>query len=181
MLTAYSWDIVSKARQEALSAIDRGMVRIRRSQGRRTVGRQLQKELGRRLNLSHIFVADALAEIAESGDPQASVGQVGETLGIDPSRASRMTAGAIRAGLVKRIASQQDGRRSELQLTGQGRGALATVRRFRMKFFARLTAEWPDRDCADFARLLTRFTETMAHDPSRAGFRKNPRSKGEKS
>ena len=49
---------------------------------------------------------------------------------------------AIRAGLVKRIASQQDGRRSELQPTGQGRRALGTVRRFRMKFFARLTAEY---------------------------------------
>jgi len=165
---------MSKTRQEALSAIDRGMVRIRRSQGRRTVGRQMQKELGRRLNLSHIFVADALAEIAESGDARASVGQVGEMLGIDPSRASRMTAGAVRAGLVNRIASQQDGRRSELQLTGKGRRVLAMVRRFRLKFFARLTAEWPDRDCADFARLLTRFTEPMAQDASRPGFRKNP-------
>jgi hypothetical protein len=65
-----------------------------------------------------------------------------------------------------------------LRLTGEGPAAM--VRRFRMKFFARLMAEWPDSDCADFARLLTRFTEPMAHDASRPSFRKNPGSKGEK-
>jgi len=67
-----------------------------------------------------------------------------------------------------------------LRLTAKAGRAVAMVRRFRMKFFGRLMAERPDRDCADFARLLTRFTEPMAHDGSGPSFRASPGSKGEK-
>lgn len=161
---------LTKTRREALHLIDRAMVRIRRSQSRRTIGRLMQRELGPKLNLSDIFVADALDELAESGVQRPTVGTMAERLGIEPSRASRMVTSAIEAGLVKRLASQSDGRRSYLNLTKAGRKALATVRQFRMAFFCRILSPWSDRDCAEFAAFLTRFTDSLKD----AGIRLDP-------
>jgi DNA-binding MarR family transcriptional regulator len=148
-------------RKEALLMVDRAMVRIRRSQSRRTIGHLMRQRLGPQVNLGNIAVADALQELAEGGDQEPTIGQMAERLGIDPSRASRMTAGAIRVGFVKRIASQSDGRRSHLELTSAGLKALETTRRFRTSFFAHLMSDWSARDCAEFAKLLIRFTESL--------------------
>lgn len=137
------------------------MVRIRRSQSRRTLGRLLQQRLERHLNLADISVADALQELAEAGELKPTIGQMAKRLGIEPSRASRMTAAAIRAGLVRRIASQSDGRRSHVEPTNEGSKALEMMRRFRMSFFARLMADWSDRECSEFGRLLIRFTDSL--------------------
>ena len=141
--------------------VDRAMVRIRRSQSRRTIGHLMRQRLGPHINLGNIAVADALQELAETGDQEPTIGRMAERLGIDPSRASRMTAGAIRVGFVKRIASQSDGRRSHLELTSEGLKALGTTRRFRTSFFAHLMSDWSARDCAEFAKLLIRFTESL--------------------
>jgi len=120
----------------------------------------MQRELGP-LNLAHIFVADALDELCEHSDDPPTVGTVAVRLNVDPSRASRMVAGAIRAGLATRIASQVDGRRAHLALTDDGRRALAAVRRFRIVFFSELMADWSDHDCAEFAKLLIKFTNLL--------------------
>jgi DNA-binding MarR family transcriptional regulator len=141
--------------------VDRAMVRIRRSQSRRTIGQLMRQRLGGRLNLANVSVADALQELAEIGDPRPTIGSMAQSLGIDPSRASRMTTAAIRAGLVRRIASQSDGRSSHLELTGDGSKALELVREFRLKFFAQLMSGWSDRECAEFGRLLIRFTDSL--------------------
>jgi len=120
----------------------------------------MQRELGP-LNLAHIFVADALDELCEHSDAPPNVGEVAVRLNIDPSRASRMVASAIRAGFAKRIASQVDGRRAHLALTADGRRALAAVRRFRIMFFSTLMANWSDDDCAELAKLLLKFTDSL--------------------
>ena len=105
-------------------------------------------------------------EIFAGRDRKPTIGRMAKRLGIEPSRASRMTAAAIRAGLIRRIASQSDGRRSHLELTSAGSKALEMVRRFRMKFFPQLMTGWSDRECAEFARQLIRFTDSL---PSRFG------------
>jgi DNA-binding MarR family transcriptional regulator len=148
-------------RKEALLLVDRAMVRIRRSQGRRTVGKLMQRKVGARINLANIAVADALEELADDGVENPSIGEMAERLGIEPSRASRMTASAIRAGFVRRIASQLDGRLSRLTLTSEGRKALRMTREFRVAFFSQLMSGWPHHDCEEFAKLLIRFTEAL--------------------
>lgn len=148
-------------RKEALLAIDRAMVRIRRSQTRRTLGRLMQQELKPPVNLAHSFVVDALDEANGVAGDEPSVGGVAERLGIDPSRASRMVAGAIRAGYVKRVPSQADGRRSSLELTASGRKLLLTARRFRTQFFGKIMAGWSEQECTEFARLMTKFTDPL--------------------
>lgn len=141
--------------------VDRALVRIRRSQSRRTIGRLLEQHLGGRLSFTVLSVADALQELAEAGEQKPTIGRMAKRLGIEPSRASRMTAAAIRAGLVRRIASQSDGRRSHVELTTEGSEALEMVRRFRMRFFAQLMSDWSDRESAEFGRLLIRFTDSL--------------------
>jgi DNA-binding MarR family transcriptional regulator len=145
-------------RMAAILRIDRAMVRIRRSQTRRTIGRLMERELGTRFDMAHSFVVDALDEARSSVGEEPSVGTVAEYLGVDPSRASRMVADALRGGYVKRVASQADGRRMHLELTGAGRKLLRTASRFRRHFFSKAMESWPHRDCVEFARLLTKFT-----------------------
>jgi DNA-binding MarR family transcriptional regulator len=146
-------------RRDALTRIERAMVRIRRSQTRRTIGRWMERELGTRFNMAHSFVVDALDEASGDSGNEPSVGMVAEHLGVDPSRASRMVADAVRGGYVRRVASQVDGRRMCLELTGAGRKLLKTTSRFRRHFFSRVMAGWSENDCAEFARLLTKFTQ----------------------
>jgi DNA-binding MarR family transcriptional regulator len=148
-------------RRDALTQIERAMVRIRRSQTKRTIGRLMQGELGGRFNMAHSFVVNALDEMGGVPGNEPSVGTVAERLGVDPSRASRMVADAIRGGYVRRVASQADGRRMCLELTGAGRKLLKTAGRFRRHFFSKLMASWSESDCAEFARLLTKFTEPL--------------------
>jgi DNA-binding MarR family transcriptional regulator len=145
-------------RRDALSQIERAMVHIRRSQTRRTIGRVMERELGIRFNMAHSSVVDALDETNEVPGNEPSVGVVAERLGVDPSRASRMVADAIRGGYVRRVASQVDGRRVRLELTGAGRKLLKTTSNFRRHFFSKVMASWSENDCAEFARLLTKFT-----------------------
>jgi DNA-binding MarR family transcriptional regulator len=163
-------------RRDALTRIERAMVRIRRSQTRRTIGRWMERELGTRFNMAHSFVVDALDEASEDWGHEPSVGIVAEHLGVDPSRASRMVADAVRGGYLRRVASQVDGRRMCLQLTGAGRKLLKTTSRFRRHLFSRVMAGWSENDCAEFARLLTKFTQP----PQSAGVLVTPARKSKK-
>jgi len=159
LLPAGESPMTRNSRRAAILRIDRAMVRIRRSQTRRTIGRLIERELGTGFNMAHSFVVDALDEARSSLDEEPSVGTVAEYLGVDPSRASRMVAGALRGGYVRRVASQADGRRMCLELTAAGRKLLRTAGRFRRYFFSKKMANWPDHDCVEFARLFTKFTE----------------------
>jgi DNA-binding MarR family transcriptional regulator len=146
---------------ETTAAVERAMVRIRRSQTRRALGKLAERELGRPLALSRSFVVDALDESADEPASEVAVGAVAERLGIDPSRASRMVAEAIEAGDVVRVASQSDGRRSLLRLTEQGRALARTARKFRLRMFDRAMDGWTVQERAEFARLLTKFTDSV--------------------
>ena len=119
----------------------------------------MERELGTRFNMTHSFVVDALDEASEIPGEKASVGTLAEYLGVDPSRASRMVAEAIRGGYLRRVASQADGRRTYLELTKAGQNLLKTASRFRRRLFSRAMTRWSDHDCTEFARLLTNFIE----------------------
>jgi DNA-binding MarR family transcriptional regulator len=86
-----------------------------------------------------------------------TVTRLAEALGVDQPRASRLAAQAVEAGLLRRQADQEDGRRSLLVLTDAGTSALTDIRGFRCRVIAEVTADWPPSERAQFARLLTRF------------------------
>jgi DNA-binding MarR family transcriptional regulator len=145
----------------SLAAIERAMMRIRRSQTRRTLGRLATRDLGQNVDLAQLDVVLAVDEGPARPGEELTVGLVAERLGIDPSRASRMVAGAIRAGWLRRVASQADGRRIHLELTEAGREIAQAAHRSRQALYDRLMRDWSERDRGELARLLTKFTEAL--------------------
>ena len=134
------------------------MMRIRRSQTRRTLGRLATRDVGQNVDLAQLDVVFAVDEGPARPGEELTVGLVAERLGIDPSRASRMVAGAIRAGWLRRVASQADGRRIHLELTEAGREVAQAAHRSRQTLYDRLMHDWSERDRRELARLLTKFT-----------------------
>jgi DNA-binding MarR family transcriptional regulator len=144
---------------EALADVERAFVRLRRAMARRNLGARMVRELGGGVDLSHLGVVDAVEEGPDASGGAVTVGMVGERLGIDPSRASRVVTSAIQAGYVERVASQADGRRVGLRLTDAGRALAESAHRVRQRTFAEAMEGWTDTERRDFARLLTRFVE----------------------
>jgi DNA-binding MarR family transcriptional regulator len=87
---------------------------------------------------------------------------VAAALDIDQPRASKLVAAAVAAGLVRREADQADGRRALLVRTQAGRRMSAEIHAFRRHVCAEAINGWPAVDRAEFARLLTRFVESLS-------------------
>lgn len=145
-----------------LAAIERAMVRIRRSQTRRSLAKTQVAAAERPADLTVLGVVDAVEQGPPEPGGEVTVGMVGDRLGIDPSRASRVVAAAITSGTVRRVASQDDGRRIGLELTDRGRDLAREAHETRRALYDRLMRDWPERDRTEFARLLTAFTTDLA-------------------
>ena len=111
-----------------------------------------RKDLSRNLVLN--VVADGAGEI--------TVGAVAEELKVNPSVASRMVSDCIASGYLLRAASQDDGRRTVLQLTPEGRNVRSQFAQQQRDAFERITADWPESERIQFARLLLKYTEASA-------------------
>ncbi|MFF8440661.1 MarR family winged helix-turn-helix transcriptional regulator [Streptomyces californicus] len=143
-----------------LDAVESAMIRIRRRQSRRSLARPVVMGMAEPVDLNTLAVVDAIDEGAgESGD--VTVGSVADRLALDPSRASRIVAEAVRSGFVRRAASQEDGRRSCLELTDAGREALIAAHRTRQSFYSVVLGDWDPGEQRDFARLLTKFVRSL--------------------
>jgi DNA-binding MarR family transcriptional regulator len=81
---------------------------------------------------------------------------------VDPSTISRQVAQLVKHGLVERQADPADGRASLLVATTAGREAFAALRRVREVTFARVVADWPERDVRRLADLLHAFNESFS-------------------
>ncbi|MEV4702091.1 MarR family transcriptional regulator [Actinoplanes sp. NPDC049316] len=145
-----------------LADIERAMIRIRRRQSRRALGKHAVENLPHDLDLQQMAVVDAIDEGAAAQADGVTVGQIAERLGIDPSRASRLVSATIASGFIRRTASQQDGRRICLELTASGRDVVQNAHRNRQALYGHLLRDWDPADRAEFARLLTRFTDALA-------------------
>ena len=150
---------------EHVKAVERAMVAIRRSQTRRALTRLAEG----RADADHadvvsspaVDVLDAIEAAEQAGTP-ATVSRVAATLNVDQPRASKLVAAAVEAGLVRREADQADGRRAPLVRTEQGTALFEELHRYRRSIFATAMSDWTDADRAAFARLLTRFVESLA-------------------
>ncbi|WP_245663451.1 MarR family winged helix-turn-helix transcriptional regulator [Nocardia inohanensis] len=137
----------------AIEAIERAMVAVRRNQTRRALNRIGSKSGGPAVDPTVFAVLDAV----EARTDEATVSDIAIALGVDQPRASRLVAKAVADGLLERRADQADARRVLLHLTRQARTILEHAHATRQAVFARTTAEWTERDRSEFARLLTRF------------------------
>lgn len=146
------------------AAVERSMVRLRRSMTRHTIGRRMARELDVPFDMALIGVVDAVEMGPDESGAEVTVGAVGARLGIDPTRASRVVSAAIEGGYVRRAASQADGRRSVLELTDAGRELAATARRARRRYFDEAMRGWSEEDRGAFARLLARFVDALGEE-----------------
>jgi DNA-binding MarR family transcriptional regulator len=142
--------------KDTVRQIERAIIQIARNLGRHNLGRAAERKLENLVNFSLVAVVDALGE-SRDGDAPATVGQIARRMDVDPSRASRAVSGAIRSGYARRVASQEDGRRSCLALTEKGEEFAAAIREMRLRYFSSHLKDWPEEDCAAFACLLGTF------------------------
>lgn len=145
-------------RDDAVARIDAALGKLRRSMIRRGLGRRVLDELGLAIEPAIVEVVDAIDEAARSEADGVSVATVAERLVVDPSQASRLVAEAVRGGLVERLASQADGRRSLLRLTDSGRGLIEATRQAKRRLLSAQIDDWSDAEVAAFADLLGRFS-----------------------
>lgn len=150
---------------EHVKAVERAMVAIRRSQTRRALTRLAEgrddADHADVVSSAAVDVLDAIEAAEQAGTP-ATVSGVAATLNVDQPRASKLVAAAVEAGLVRREADQADGRRASLVRTERGNALFDELHRFRRSIFATAMSDWTDADRAAFARLLTRFVESLA-------------------
>jgi len=155
---------LSEEAAKAVAAIDGVMARIRRNIMRREFGRVVLAQIAPDLEVAHMDVISAIGLRAEGGDAEeVTVGLIAERLGIDPSRASRVSADVVDRGFARRVASQQDARRICLELTPKGRRFVDAIRQSKMGLFASALGQWQESELIVFANLLDRFS-TWATD-----------------
>ncbi|MEV5985414.1 MarR family winged helix-turn-helix transcriptional regulator [Streptomyces sp. NPDC052051] len=144
-----------------LDAVEQAMIRIRRRQSRGSLARPTVQGMTQPLELPTLSVIDAVD--AGGGEPggNVTVGVVADRLAIDPSRASRIVADAVKSGYVRRVASQEDGRRSCLELTDAGREAMEAAHRTRQQFYAEVIGDWDPEEQNQLARLLSKFVDSL--------------------
>ena len=136
----------SSAEEPLLDQIGPALSRLRR---RTPAG---SRDLSRNLVLN--VVADAPGEM--------TVGGLAEEMGVAQPVASRTVAACIADGLLRRAASQADGRRTVLELTDHGEAERTRFATEQRAAFEDITTAWAPEERAQFARLLVRYATDAA-------------------
>ena len=152
-----------------LARVDQALLRLRRTWD---APRGIAHE-GGVVEGSTLLVCLAVADTAGA----VGVAEVADALGVAPSTASRLVARAAEAGMVTREVSTTDPRRAALELTATGTRLVEASRRYRAARLARLLVDWPSRDIAALADLLTRFADAFAPPDNELSGRQPRRSR----
>jgi DNA-binding MarR family transcriptional regulator len=99
---------------------------------------------------------DAL-EAAERDGRALTISMIGEAIGVDQPRASRLVQEASDAGLVRRTADPADARRSIIELTAAGKAQIVEVRSARRSAVEDALAGFTPDEAHTFAMLFNRF------------------------
>jgi DNA-binding MarR family transcriptional regulator len=161
---------------EAVAAIERALVAMRRSQGRRALQRWAAGAARTEapvVEAAAFQVLDAIEGATEQGRAM-TVNGVADALGVDQPRASRLVARAVGDGLVRRGADPADGRRSVLALTRRGKRVLADGHRTRRDAVRAAVADWSPEDRETFARLLSAYLRSWDRVVARDGPPRRP-------
>ncbi|HEY1816940.1 MAG TPA: MarR family transcriptional regulator [Kofleriaceae bacterium] len=141
------------AHNQRAEAIRRSLVDLRRLFQRR----ELPALWGANaLDYAEVRLLDAV-HVAEP----ATVGDVARRLGIDPSRASRQVARAVKRGLLRRVAEQADARKVVLEVTSRGRAIQTRGSDLTRARIERAIARWTAAERAEFVDLFARFVAEL--------------------
>lgn len=138
-----------------LDVLDESLLGLRRLFQRRGYRERLLADLSRPLEVTTLRL---LRAVQRAGDAP-SVGEVADTLTIDPSTASRVVDRAVESGLLERRACTDDRRRARLHLTAAGQDVLDEVTARRRQLLGEVTADWDAADLDRLVDLLSRLQE----------------------
>ncbi len=126
---------------------------------RRVIKRELGSHALRALELdSEIDLWAPANEFGEDQGRETMIATVAERLGIDPSRASRLVSDLIGKGLARRAVSQQDARRTIVELTARGHAIVTAVRHFKFLVMGEFLSGWTQEEIDTFLPLFERFS-----------------------
>ena len=110
---------------------------------------------GRLAGPARLRMLEALAAAPEP----LSVSALGEAIGVDQPRASRLVQQGVELGLVRREADPADARRTRIALTDQGRAMVRGFRGERRETISTALEDFTDQERAELARLLTKLAD----------------------
>lgn len=145
--------------EEDFALISASLGRMRMMIGRRIIGRIALQQTEPGLELTHLDVIDAVRRRAPDGE--VTVGAIAEFIRVDPSRSSRLVADLVQRGLLRRTVSQEDARRSVVELTERAHEYFRVADRVKQGFIRDITADWSGEDLDRFAILLDRFVSGL--------------------
>lgn len=136
-----------------IAHISEVMGRMRLLIGRRVISRTLVDNLAPSLEISHLDALRAMNRI----DGEVTVGAIADVMRLDPSRGSRLVAELVTQGLLRRDASQADGRRSIVVRTELGDQLMAQVDATKRRLLASMLDGWSEEELNVFAGLFDKF------------------------
>ena len=98
---------------------------------------------------------DALATASEP----LSVSALGEAIGVDQPRASRLVQQGVQRGLVQREADPDDARRTRIALTDEGRRIARGMRGERREALSKALESFTEDEKSELARLLDKLAD----------------------
>jgi DNA-binding MarR family transcriptional regulator len=119
------------------------------------LARLRRRTSGGRGDLTRNIVLNVIAE----APGEMTVGGIAAEMGVTQPVASRTIAAGVADGLLRRAASQEDGRRTVLELTDAGRAAHRRYAQSQRDAFERITEAWDPADRDRFAQLLVRYSQ----------------------
>jgi DNA-binding MarR family transcriptional regulator len=156
---------LSQASQDALLDLEQAFFQWHRKVLKGELTGRLLAESGHRIEPGQFHGLTAVARIAagigRDAPTDPTIGLLAEEMAIDPSRASRVAADLIAQGLVRREAAQDDGRKTVLRLTPEGRAVLVDMRDRKWQHFVRVFSGWSEDEIATFSRLFARYADEI--------------------
>ncbi|GAA1955987.1 MarR family winged helix-turn-helix transcriptional regulator [Microbacterium deminutum] len=104
---------------------------------------------------ARLRLLDALA----AASAPLTVSEIGEAVGVDQPRASRLVQQSVEMGLVRREADPDDARRTRVALTEQGAALVRGFRGERRDAIDTALAPFSDEERIELARLLTKLAD----------------------
>ncbi|MGW6063070.1 MarR family winged helix-turn-helix transcriptional regulator [Streptomyces sp. NPDC055189] len=90
-----------------------------------------------------------------------SIGQLSDAFQLDASTLNRQTAGAVKAGLLKRIPDPEGGMARKFQLTTEGEQRLDVERDVQISGLDKVFEDWSAEDVEIFAHYVQRFNTSI--------------------
>ncbi|GAB3633118.1 hypothetical protein GCM10027421_24710 [Microbacterium shaanxiense] len=100
-----------------------------------------------------------MLEVLAAASEPLSVSALGEAVGVDQPRASRLVQQGVQRGLVQREADPDDARRTRIALTETGQKIARGMRGERREVLSKALESFTDEEARELARLLSKLAD----------------------